>query len=165
LANSERDDSYSKECLDILCESLSDHKNDLMVIIAGYEDELNDTFFRANRGLESRFIWRFTMEAYGAKDMMEIFKKKVKEIDWEFENEGDIVERWFQDKLSNFKHFGRDMELLLTYVKISHGRRIYGKNKELRKKIAMSDMKDGYDVFMKNKNIKKQPVFMHGIYV
>jgi len=165
LANSERDDSYSKECLDILCESLSDHKNDLMVIIAGYEDELNDTFFRANRGLESRFIWRFTMEAYGAKDMMDIFKKKVREIDWEFENEGDIVERWFQDKLANFKHFGRDMELLLTYVKISHGRRIYGKNKELRKKIALSDMKDGYEVFMKNKNIKKQPVFMHGIYV
>jgi SpoVK/Ycf46/Vps4 family AAA+-type ATPase len=165
LANSERDDSYSKECLDILCESLSDHKNDLMVRIAGYEDELNDTFFRANRGLESRFIWRFTMEAYGAKDMMDIFKKKVREIDWEFEDEGDIVERWFQDKLANFKHFGRDMELLLTYVKISHGRRIYGKSKELRKKIALSDMKDGYEVFMKNKNIKKQPVFMHGIYV
>lgn len=165
LANSERDDSYSKECLDILCESLSDHKNDLMVIIAGYEDELNDTFFKANRGLESRFIWRFTMEPYGAKDMMDIFKKKVNEIGWEFENDGDIVERWFQDKLANFKHFGRDMELLLTYVKISHGRRIYGKSKELRKKISLCDMKDGYDVFIKNKRIKKEPVFMHGIYV
>jgi SpoVK/Ycf46/Vps4 family AAA+-type ATPase len=165
LANSERDDSYSKECLDILCESLSDHKNDLMVIIAGYEDELNDTFFKANRGLESRFIWRFTMEPYGAKDMMDIFKKKVNEIGWEFENDSDIVERWFQDKLANFKHFGRDMELLLTYVKISHGRRIYGKSKELRKKISLCDMKDGYDVFIKNKRIKKEPVFMHGIYV
>jgi len=165
LANSERDDSYSKECLDILCESLSDHKNDLMVIIAGYEDELNETFFRANRGLESRFIWRFTMEPYGAKDMMLIFKKKVNEIDWEFENEEDIVERWFQDKLVNFKHFGRDMELLLTYVKISHGRRIYGKSNDLRKKISLCDMKDGYDVFIKNKRIKKESVFMHGIYV
>ena len=27
------------------CEGLSNYKNDLMVIIAGYEDELNNTFF------------------------------------------------------------------------------------------------------------------------
>lgn len=165
LANSDREDSYSKECLDILCEALSDHKNDLMVIIAGYEDELNETFFKTNKGLESRFIWRFSMEAYNAKELMEIFKKKVAEIGWAFENEADVAERWFQDKLANFKHFGRDMELLLTYVKISHGRRVYGKESALRKKISVSDMKDGYDVFMKNKKQKKEPVFMHGIYV
>lgn len=165
LANSDREDSYSKECLDILCESLSDHKNDLMVIIAGYEDELNETFFRMNKGLESRFIWRFSMEAYNAKELMDIFKKKVVEIGWSFENETDVVERWFQEKLVNFKHFGRDMELLLTYVKISHGRRVYGKDSAIRKKISVVDMKDGYDVFMKNKKQKKEPVFMHGIYV
>lgn len=165
LANSDRDDSYSKECLDILCESLSDHKNDLMVIIAGYEDELNETFFKTNKGLESRFIWRFSMEAYTAKELMDIFKKKVVEIGWLFENEADIVERWFQDKLVNFKHFGRDMELLLTYVKISHGRRVYGKDSAIRKKISVGDMKDGYDVFMKNKKQKKEQPFMHGIYV
>lgn len=165
LANSDREDSYSKECLDILCESLSDHKNDLMVIIAGYEDELNETFFRMNKGLESRFIWRFSMEAYSAKELMEIFKKKVVEIGWCFENEGDIMERWFQDKLANFKHFGRDMELLLTYVKISHGRRVYGKDSAIRKKISVGDMKDGYDIFMKNKKQKKEQPFMHGIYV
>ena len=35
-------DSYSKECIDTLCEGLSRHKNDLMVIIAGYENEIND---------------------------------------------------------------------------------------------------------------------------
>jgi SpoVK/Ycf46/Vps4 family AAA+-type ATPase len=165
LANSEREDSYSKECLDILCESLSDHKNDLMVIIAGYEDELNDTFFRVNKGLESRFIWRFTMEEYNAKELLQIFKKKVLEIGWIFENETSIVEKWFEDKKANFKHFGRDMELLLTYVKIGHGRRVYGKDSELRKKITLEDMNQGYDVFLKNKRLKKDPAFMHGIYV
>ena len=45
LASREQNDSFSKECLDILCESLSDHKDDLMVIIAGYEDEINNTLF------------------------------------------------------------------------------------------------------------------------
>jgi len=166
LANGDREDSYSKECLDTLCEALSDHKNDLMVIIAGYEDELNETFFRVNKGLESRFIWRFTMEEYSSKELMEIFKKKISEIDWSLEDlDEKKLQKWFEDNKTNFKHFGRDMELLLTYVKIAHGRRIYMKNKELRKIISMDDIKNGYDVFMKNKKTKKEPIFMNSIYI
>jgi SpoVK/Ycf46/Vps4 family AAA+-type ATPase len=166
LANGDREDSYSKECLDTLCEALSDHKNDLMVIIAGYEDELNDTFFRVNKGLESRFIWRFTMEEYSSKELMEIFKKKISEIDWSLEDlDEKKLQKWFEDNKTNFKHFGRDMELLLTYVKIAHGRRIYMRNKELRKIISMDDIKNGYDVFIKNKKTKKEPIFMNSIYI
>lgn len=167
LANNDREDSYSKECLDILCESLSDHKNDLMVIIAGYEDDLNDTFFRVNKGLESRFIWRFTMEEYNSKELLQIFKKKVLDLGWLFDSNSEpgISEKWVEDKKANFKHFGRDMELLLTYVKICHGRRIYGKNSDMRRKISLEDMNNGYGVFLKNKRLKKEPAFMHGIYV
>ena len=167
LANGDREDSYSKECLDTLCESLSDHKNDLMVIIAGYEDELNETFFRTNKGLESRFIWRFTMEEYSSKELLEIFKKKVIDIDWILDSNIDEkqIQRWFEDKKSDFKHFGRDMELLLTYVKIAHGKRIYTKDKDLRKKISFDDIKNGYDVFIKNKKTKKEPVFINSIYI
>ena len=57
------------------------------------------------------------------------------------------------------------MEILLTYVKIAHGRRIYMKNKELRKNISFDDIKNGYDVFIKNKKTKKEPIFMNSIYI
>jgi SpoVK/Ycf46/Vps4 family AAA+-type ATPase len=163
LANGEREDSYSKECLDTICEALSDHKSNLMVIIAGYEDELNETFFRVNKGLQSRFIWRFTMDEYSAVEMMQIFKKKVLEQEWSLKNEEEIKERWFHDKKDNFKAYGRDMELLLTYTKICHGRRIYGKNKEEKKKISLSDLEKGYEIFLKNKNLKKQKI-VFGLY-
>jgi len=166
LANCEREDSYSKECLDTLCEALSDHKNDLMVIIAGYEDELNDTFFRINKGLESRFIWRFTMEEYSSKELLNIFKKKILEIDWHLEIIDETkLQKWFEDKKSSFKYFGRDMELLLTYVKIAHGKRIYAKSKELRKIISFDDVKDGHEAFIKNRKMKKEPVFINSIYI
>ena len=163
LANSEKEDSYSKECLDTLCEALSDHKNDFMVIIAGYEDELNETFFRVNKGLQSRFIWRFTMDEYSSPELMKIFKKKVADQEWMFEDEEQIKERWFADRKDNFKSFGRDMELLFTYTKIAHGRRIYGKDKDCRKKISLDDVNKAYDVFLKNKNIKK-PKVIYGLY-
>lgn len=164
LASHDNNDSYSKECLDTLCEALSDHKDDLMVIIAGYDKELEETFFRANRGLESRFIWRFKMDSYNCKEMMKIFKKKVFEYEWNFENEEDLNEKWFYDKKNEFKNFGRDMELLFTYTKIAHGRRIYGKDKESRKKLSLADINAGYETFLKNRQ-KKENTFMHTIFI
>ena len=58
LGNPEKRDSFAKECIDTLCEALSDHKDNLMVIIAGYEEELKSCFFDYNQGLDSRFTWR-----------------------------------------------------------------------------------------------------------
>ena len=166
LANFSDNDSYSKECVDTLCEALSDHKDNLMVIIAGYEEELEKNFFPANRGLESRFIWKFNMDDYNAKEMMEIFKKKVIENEWSFLDESEIKERWFSDKKQDFKNFGRDMELLLTYVKIKHGRRIFGKSVDVKKKITIDDMNAGYEMFSNNKNKKKSDSnFMHTIFI
>jgi len=164
LASSNENDSYSKECLDILCESLSDHKDNLMVIIAGYENELSRTFFKANQGLDSRFIWRFTMEPYTAKELMKIFIKKTEDQGWLLQ-ENALREVWFEQKKEVFQHYGRDMELLLTYTKIFHGRRIYGKNSELRKKITIEDLNGGYDILLKNRKQNVLPShYMHGLY-
>ena len=67
LGNSEKRDSFAKECIDTLCEALSDHKSDLMVIIAGYEDDLNKCFFSYNQCLDSRFTLRFKTDDYNSK--------------------------------------------------------------------------------------------------
>jgi SpoVK/Ycf46/Vps4 family AAA+-type ATPase len=165
LANSGDNDSYSKECIDILCEALSNHKNDLMVIIAGYEEELKETLFKVNKGMSSRFIWRFNVDSYNAKQLMNIFKKKIIDQEWSLENENDLTERWFEDKKENFKNYGRDMELLLTYVKVSHGRRIYGKQIDVKKKISLSDINEGYATFIINKKNKKKHDFINSIYI
>jgi len=165
LANSGDNDSYSKECIDILCEALSNHKDDLMVIIAGYEEELKETFFKVNKGMYSRFIWRFNVDSYNPTQLMNIFKKKIVDQEWSLENDTILNEKWFEDKKENFKNYGRDMELLLTYVKVSHGRRIYGKSIEFKKKISLADMNDGYSTFMANKKNKNENNFIHSIYI
>jgi len=165
LASSENSDIYSKECIDTICEALSDHKDNLMVIIAGYKEELEETFFRANRGLESRFIWRFMMDKYTPSEMMKIFKKKVAENEWSFEDEDKITEKWFTEKKNDFTSFGRDMELLLSYTKISHGRRIYGKDIEVRKKISLEDMNKGFEMMLANKTKKPDNTIMHTLFI
>lgn len=166
LANNYQEDSYSKECIDTLCEALSDHKDDLMVIIAGYEDDLNNSFFKANKGMESRFIWRFNINNYNSKELMNIFKKKIHETDWSFDDENDITEKWFEKHKRDFVNYGRDMELLFSYLKVAHSRRIYGKDNSLRKKITLEDLQNGYELFMKNKKPEgKMKEIFSSIYV
>ena len=45
-----------------------------------------------------------------------------------------------------------NVELLFSYVKVCHGRRLYGKSNELRKQINIEDMNNGYKQFLKNKS-------------
>ena len=165
LANCKNDlDSFSKECMDTLCEALSDHKDNLMVIIAGYEDELNDCFFSANKGLESRFIWRFKIENYNAKELHQIFLKKVREINWTMESDNHINHEWFEKNKSHFVYLGRDMELLLSYTKIMHSKRIFGKPSINMRVINLEDMNAGFSLFVHNKKEKK-PHYMNSLYI
>jgi Holliday junction resolvasome RuvABC ATP-dependent DNA helicase subunit len=150
LANSYEDDSYSKECIDTLCEALSDHKNNLMVIIAGYENELNNSFFKANPGLESRFMWRFKTDSYNPQELKSIFEKKADEAGWTIA-ESDITYTWFEKRKDHFPSFGRDMEMLFSYSKIAHSRRIYGKTKEIRKCLNIKDLDRGYEMLLENR--------------
>lgn len=165
LAATDNRDSFAKECLDTLCESLSDHKNDLMVIIAGYEDDLNETFFNVNRGLESRFIWKFRMDSYTADELMRIFMKNVLDNGWQFDIDNTTLLAWFKRNHNQFVHYGRDMEQMFTYVKIYHSRRIYGKPTELRKKITIHDLTSAFEVFEMNKKKEGMPVYLQNIYV
>jgi hypothetical protein len=166
LANgSNENDIYSKECIDVLCESLSDHKDNLMVIIAGYEDELNNTFFTANRGLESRFIWRFKIDDYSSKELFQIFIKKIEETDWVLDIANDKLEPWFEKNKKQFPFFGRDIEQLFTYTKIVHSKRIYGKELSMRKKITIDDLNGGLEMFTNNKKEVKINKVLESMYI
>ena len=157
-------DSYSKECVDTLCEALSNHKDDLMVIVAGYEKDVKESFFSMNSGLASRFIWRFTVEEYTPNELMRIFLQKVQQNDWHMSEELDATTtttttsllKWFESHKTDFVYFGRDMELLFTYTKIAHSRRIYGKGHDCRKKLTMKDLNQGYTLFLKNSDDRQR---------
>ena len=154
LGNSEKRDSFAKECIDTLCEGLSDNKSNLMVIIAGYKEELDSCFFSYNQGLNSRFTWRFKTDDYNADELKQIFCKKVKDANWDVQE--DISTSWFEKNKDYFKYYGRDMETLFAKTKIAHSRRIFGKDKELKKKINKEDLKKGLELYLKNDEVKNR---------
>jgi SpoVK/Ycf46/Vps4 family AAA+-type ATPase len=156
LGNSEKRDSFSKECIDTLCESLSNYKNELMVIIAGYEKDINECFFSYNEGLESRFAWRLNIDKYNGEELCEIFYKKITDIGWNYVGIKEELKKWFIDNVENFPYYGRDVEMLLSKVKIAHSRRIFGKSDDLKKNINFEDVKIGYEKFQTNNGNEKK---------
>jgi SpoVK/Ycf46/Vps4 family AAA+-type ATPase len=154
LGNSEKRDSFSKECIDTLCEALSNHKDNLMVIVAGYESELKESFFSYNPGLESRFTWRFKTGNYTGKELYDIFVNKVKKIGWSFDPDIDI--KWFEKNALYFKFYGRDVETVLSKTKISHSRRIFCKSSESKRMILKKDLENGFENFLKIEEVKNR---------
>jgi hypothetical protein len=150
------DDSFSKECADTMCEMLSDNKDNLIVIIAGYENEVNERFFKLNPGLESRFSWRFTIDDYSSSELWQIFKKKIDGIGWINDVSDSDGEAWFKRKYSDFPGFGRDIDSLLFKVKIAHSRRLYGKEDGL-KTIRLCDLDLGLALF--KESMKKSATY------
>ena len=156
LGNNEKRDSFSKECIDTLCEALSDNKNNLMVIIAGYENELKECFFNYNQGLDSRFTWRFSTDEYKADELFKIFLKKVNDIEWSISEDSKINVEWFKKNMDYFKFFGRDMETLLAKTKIAHSKRVFCKPENEKKKLILVDLNKGFEMYLKNNDVKSR---------
>ena len=153
LGNNEKRDSFSKECIDTLCEALSDHKQDLMVIIAGYENDLKDCFFNYNQGLDSRFVWRFNTDEYTGEDLYNIFIKKVNDINWKINSINSINSinvNWFEKNIGYFKFYGRDIESLLAKTKIAHSKRVFCKGESEKKLITLEDLDKGFKLYLNN---------------
>ena len=71
-----------------------------MVIIAGYEVELRESFFNFNPGLDSRFTWRFKTDEYTGEDLYNIFYQKFElRLFHIVINSDHIVSKHLQDSL------------------------------------------------------------------
>jgi SpoVK/Ycf46/Vps4 family AAA+-type ATPase len=156
LGNSEKTDSFSKECIDTINQNLSEKKNQLLCIIAGYKDALDKSFFAYNEGLSRRFPFRYTIEEYNYEELEEMFRKMVKEIgkDWEYRDNVTNLREFFKDNHEMFPNFGGDIETLVLNVKIEHAKRVYCLEEKDRKKVTLTDVKNAFQHYKTNKVVK-----------
>ena len=64
-------DSFGLEAIDMLVKGMEDHRDELVVILAGYTREM-ETFLTANSGLASRFPNRIEFPDYTAEELLQI---------------------------------------------------------------------------------------------
>ena len=75
--NGKAENDFGQEAIDTILKAMEDHRDDLVVIVAGY-DGLMDDFIHSNPGLESRFNRFLHFDDYTVDEMMDIFKMQCK---------------------------------------------------------------------------------------
>lgn len=66
-----KEDSFGLEAIDTLVKGMEDHRDQLVVILAGYTKEMAD-FLESNSGLKSRFPNIIEFKDYDAKELLDI---------------------------------------------------------------------------------------------
>ena len=151
LGSEDGRDSFSKEVIDTLNQNLSEKKDSLLCIIAGYKDALDKCFFSQNEGLRRRFPFVYTIEKYTADELCQIFKKMVIDMGW---NAEEVSTKFFEDNYKLFTNMGGDIETLFFMTKIEHGKRVLFKPDD-KKKINIQDLENAFKIFKINKDSKK----------
>jgi probable Rubsico expression protein CbbX len=71
LYRPENERDYGQEAIEILLQVMENHRDDLVVILAGYKDRM-DTFFKSNPGMSSRIAHHIDFPDYGEGELMQI---------------------------------------------------------------------------------------------
>jgi stage V sporulation protein K len=94
--NGKSENDFGQEAIDTILKAMEDHRDDLVVIVAGY-DKLMDAFVHSNPGLESRFNRYLHFDDYSTDEMMQIFAMQCKKGSYEL---SDGVEELVRDYIA-----------------------------------------------------------------
>ncbi|ABR48693.1 AAA ATPase, central domain protein [Alkaliphilus metalliredigens QYMF] len=72
---------FGKEAIDALVKAMEDHKDELILILAGYMEEM-DEFLQINPGLQSRFPIHIDFEDYTIEELIDISELMVEQKEY-----------------------------------------------------------------------------------
>ena len=90
------DQGYGGECIATLLKRMEDDRDRLVVIVAGYPDEMKK-FIDSNPGLESRFNRYIHFPDYSAEELAEIFRSNARKNEYVLSED---VERWLDPAMA-----------------------------------------------------------------
>lgn len=98
LTNGKGQNDFGQEAVDTLLKAMEDHRDELVVIVAGYTERMEE-FLDSNPGLRSRFNKVIVFEDYTAQEEFEIFKSMCKNQDYTLSDRAaDEAQRFFADR-------------------------------------------------------------------
>ena len=131
LSQSEGGDQYGQEAIDTLLKFMEDHRDDLVIIVAGYED-LMGNFLDSNPGLKSRFNKYFHFQDYSEVELTQIFLSIALESNYVVDKEAQdhfrqIAGEMLRIKTANFGN-GRTVRNLFERSIANQANRIIQQN-------------------------------------
>lgn len=119
LTNNTGSNDFGMESIDTLVKMMEDNRENLVVIVAGYNEEMKE-FLKANTGLVSRFNKFVNFPDYTINELMEILDSMVAKAGFELEEDGreTIEYQLVNMQADQFEIFGNARGIRNVFEKI-----------------------------------------------
>ena len=135
----DKDDSYGREAIDTLTADIYDYRDDLMVILAGYDKEM-DNFLSQNPGMKSRVPNRIHFENYSPDELYQIFVKYIEDSGMFLHPDAEDAAKELLSSRAGLPDFGnaRGVENVFNEIVRNHQKRLASLDEEY---ISTNDIK------------------------
>jgi hypothetical protein len=121
------ENDFGREAIEILLKAMEDHRDDLVVIVAGYTEPM-EGFLSSNPGLESRFNKYITFPDYSGPELNAIFHGLCQKNGYELDEEaeafsGEYFQSLYDGRDDNFGN-GRDVRNCFEDMMVRQANRV-----------------------------------------
>ena len=120
------ENDYGTEAVDTLLKAMEDHRDDLVVIVAGYT-HLMDKFIHSNPGLESRFNRFLEFADYSSDELVAIFRMQCKKGCYELDDGvEELVRDYIVEENGDSESFGnaRGVRNIFEHILVAQNNRL-----------------------------------------
>jgi probable Rubsico expression protein CbbX len=127
LYRPENERDYGQEAIEMLLQAMEAHRDDLVVIVAGYKERM-DTFFHSNPGLHSRVGHHLEFPDYSLDELMAIADLMVDRQQYHFDAQSRDAFRDYLARRMKLPHFAnaRSVRNAIDRFKLRQAKRLLG---------------------------------------
>ena len=141
LYRPENERDYGQEAIEILLQVMENHRDDLVVILAGYKDRM-DTFFQSNPGMSSRIAHHIDFPDYSETELAEIAGKMVGTMNYRLDEEARLAMDEYIHLRKQQPHFAnaRSIRNALDRARLRQANRIFRQAMEGRSEVSAEEL-------------------------
>ena len=126
LYRPENERDYGQEAIEILLQEMENHRDDLVVILAGYEDRM-ERFFRSNPGLSSRIAHHIAFPDYTPEELFEIAELMLQQMQYVLSADAQLALREYIQRRQSQPHFAnaRSVRNALDRARLRQASRLF----------------------------------------
>ena len=127
LYRPENERDYGQEAIEILLQEMENHRDDLVVILAGYKDRM-DRFFGSNPGLSSRMAHHIDFPDYTPAELLDIAQLMLRQMQYTLSAEALAALREYIERRRSLPSFAnaRSIRNALDRARLRQASRLFG---------------------------------------
>jgi probable Rubsico expression protein CbbX len=141
LYKPENERDYGQESIEILLQTMENHRDDLVVILAGYQDRMG-TFFKSNPGMSSRIAHHVDFPDYDENELLEIANMMTKSMHYNLDKAAEKAMKDYILKRKQQPHFAnaRSIRNALDRARLRQANRLFNDAIKHKKDTTATDL-------------------------